>query len=63
MQLSKNETKSTFTAKITKDGIIIEIIKNGLNIDFQERPRMTNVSEILHSEKEKSIIDLENKKF
>lgn len=58
MQLSENDTKSTFIAgklryKITKDSVIIEIVKNGLNIDFQERPRMANVSEILHSEKEK----------
>ena len=58
MQLSENDTKSTFIAgklryKITKDSVIIEIVKNGLNIDFKEIPRMANVSEILHSEKEK----------
>lgn len=65
MQLSNIGTKSTNTVgklrhffttwyQIAND----IIIKNGLKIDFQERPRMTNVPKTSHCGKDKSIINL-----
>ena len=69
MQLSNIGTKSTctvgelrhfFTAwhQITNESIALEIIKSGLKIDFQERPRMTNVPKTSHCGKDKSITNL-----
>ena len=42
---------------ITNDEIILDIIKNGLKIDFEERPRNICVPKIQHSTKEIEIIN------
>ena len=41
---------------ITNDEIILDIIKNVLKIDFQERPRNICVPKIQHSTKEKEVV-------
>ena len=42
---------------ITNDEIILDIIKNGLKIDFKERPRNICIPKIQHSIKEKEIMN------
>ena len=41
---------------ITKDEIILDIIKNDVKIDFKERPRNIHILKIQHSTKGKKII-------
>ena len=48
---------------IANDEIILDIIKNGLKIDFKERPVNICVAKIHHSTKEKKIINSEIQKI
>ena len=48
--------------KITSDRVILDIIKNGLKINFKGRPGITSAPKIPHSEQEIKIINKEIKK-
>ena len=49
--------------KITSERIILDIIKNGLKIDFMERENITCSPKIPHSELEKRMINAEIEKL
>ena len=49
--------------KITSDRVILDIIKNGLKINFKGRPGITSAPKIPHSEQEIKIINKEIKKL
>ena len=49
--------------KITSERIILDIIKNGLKIDFMERPNITCSPKIPHSELQTRIINAEIEKL
>ena len=49
--------------KITNERTILDIIKNGLKIDFMERPNITCSPKIHHSELQKRIINAEIEKL
>ena len=49
--------------KITSDRVILDIIKNGLKINFKGRPGITSAPKIPHSEQEIKIINKEIKKI
>ena len=53
----------TVWQKITSDRAILDIIKKGLKINFQEWPRITSARKISHSEQETKIINTEIKKL
>ena len=52
----------TVWQKITNDRVILDIIKNGLKINFKERPGITSAPKIPHSKQEIEIINTEFKK-
>ena len=49
--------------KITSGRVILDIIKNGLKINFKMRPGITSAPKIPHSEQETKIINTEIKKL
>ena len=53
----------TIWLKITSDKVILDIIKNGLKINFKVRPGITSAPKIPHSEQEIKIINKEIKKI
>ena len=57
--------KNYFTVwqKITSNRVILDIIKNGLKINFKERPGITSAPKIPHGEQKIKIINTEIKKL
>ena len=53
----------TVWQKATSDRVILDNIKNGLKIDFKERPGISPATKIPHSEQEIKVINTEIKKL
>ena len=63
--INLQSTRFNFTVwqKIASDRVILDIIKNGLKINFKGRPGITSAPKIPHSEQEIKIINTEIKKL
>ena len=63
--INLQSTRFNFTVwqKIASDRVILDIIKNGLKINFKGRPGITSAPKIPHSEQEIKIINTKIKKL